>query len=372
MGLLSTEVEVSVNSQVEYFESLGYEIPKYIDDHGRQRVKKGTTIKVKTSDLKIYSRFLVSVECDFCKKIDDIQYQRYYNSTHSEITEGKYACPSCMRLLFRGEKHPMWKSEKTQEEREADRKTEEYALFIKKVIARDNYTCQCCGKYCSKNIQVHHLNGYHWCIEGRTDPENAVCLCEYCHGNFHSIYGKGENTKEQFEEWLGQTLENLKYSNEPLLSTRKIYCIEDDVVYDGAMTIKEILNIKRETGLYKVCNYASSIINNTNDREDKKALVFYGKHYIWFDDYQKLSPNDIDNFLKQCVSSKYKKVICITTNEIFDSITDGAKYYNCFSTNIHKCCNGKYKTCGHLPDGTKLQWMYYDEYINSSRTKNKN
>lgn len=367
MGLLSTEIEISANAQVEYFESLGYEIPRYIDNNGRLRVKRGTTIKVKIDDLKIGSHFLVPVECDYCGKKDEIKYQQYHSTTHSETTEGKYACPSCMRKLFRGEKHPAWKSEKTQEEREVNRKTEEYNLFIKKVLARDNYTCRCCGKHCSKDINVHHLNGYHWYIEGRTNPENAVCLCERCHENFHSIYSKGNNTKEQFEEWLGKTLEYLKYSNEPLLSTRKIYCIEDNAIYDGAMDVKEKLNLKRETGLYRVCNYAHSIINNINDREDKKALTFYGKHYIWFDDYQKMSVDDINNYLKQCIPSKYRKVICITTGKIFDSVTDGAKYYNCIATNIHKCCNGKHKSCGQLLDGTKLQWKYYDEHIDTDR-----
>ena len=368
MGLLSTEVEVSVNSQVKYFESLGYEIPRYIDVNGDLRVKRGTTIKVKISDLKTCSLALVPVSCDYCDNKDEIVYQQYYKTTHSNTTDGKYACPSCMKLLYRGEKHPMWKPEKTQKEREDERKYEEYFLFIKKVIARDNYTCKCCGKYCSKDIQVHHLNGYHWYIEGRTDPENAVCLCENCHSNFHSIYGKGYNTKEQFEEWLGKTLENLKYSDEPLLTTRKIYCIEEDIVYDSAMAIKEAFNVKRETRLYKICNYASSIINNKNDREDKKAFTFCGKHFIWFDDYRNMTKDDILKYLEYCKSkSRNRKVICMTIGEVFDSITEAAKHYNCFETNIHKCCNGKYKTCGQLEDGTKLKWMYYDEYI-----KNKN
>lgn len=363
MGLLCTEIEVSVNSQVKYFESLGYEIPRYIDVNGDLRVKRGTTIKVNVSDLKSGSLCIVPVECDYCNKKDNIEYQNYYRTTHSETTEGKYACPSCMRLLFRGEKHPMWKPEKTQEERENERKYEEYFLFIKKVSARDNYTCRCCGRRCSRDLRVHHLNGYNWYIEGRTDPENAVCLCKNCHDNFHSIYGKGNNTKEQFEEWLGKTLENLKYSNEPLLSTRKIYCIEDDFVYDGAMAIKEFLNVKRETSLYGVCNYASSIINNKNDREDKKAYTFFGKHYIWFDDYKNMTKDDILKYLEHCKSARCTKVICITTGKTFDSITAAANFYNCKASNIHKCCNGKYKSCGQLPDGTKLQWIYYDEYI---------
>ena len=76
------------------------------------------------------------------------------------------------------------------------------------------------------------------------------------------------------------------------------------------------------------------------------------------------NPNsDILKYLEHCKSARCTKVICITTGKIFGSVTAAANFYNCKTPNIHKCCNGKYKSCGQLPDGTKLQWMYYDEYI---------
>ena len=60
-------------------------------------------------------------------------------------------------------------------------------------------------------------------------------------------------------------------------------------------------------------------------------------------------------------------VICITTNKIFNTVTDGAKYYKCHQGEISNCCRGwrmikgkKYnvKSAGKLPDGTKLVWKY--------------
>jgi group I intron endonuclease len=59
-------------------------------------------------------------------------------------------------------------------------------------------------------------------------------------------------------------------------------------------------------------------------------------------------------------NAKARNVICITTNSIFDSLIAGAKYYNTNYTNISKCCNGKVKSAGKLPDGTKLVWKYID------------
>lgn len=59
-----------------------------------------------------------------------------------------------------------------------------------------------------------------------------------------------------------------------------------------------------------------------------------------------------------------KKVICITTNKIFNCIKDGADYYGCERRNISYCCNGKLKSCGKHPvTKQKLVWKYYDEYL---------
>ena len=62
-----------------------------------------------------------------------------------------------------------------------------------------------------------------------------------------------------------------------------------------------------------------------------------------------------------------KKVICLTTEKVFDSITQGADFYNCNRTHIGDCCKGKRKTCGELEDGTLLFWLYYDEYLKLSK-----
>ena len=58
-------------------------------------------------------------------------------------------------------------------------------------------------------------------------------------------------------------------------------------------------------------------------------------------------------------------VICLTTKRIFKTIKDGAKYYNIKNRgNISNCCRGKYNYCGVLPDGTKLVWMYLEDFLN--------
>lgn len=56
-----------------------------------------------------------------------------------------------------------------------------------------------------------------------------------------------------------------------------------------------------------------------------------------------------------------KKIMCLTTNEVFDTATEAAKKYNTDISHIIKCCRGKLKSSGRLEDGTKLQWKYYEE-----------
>lgn len=62
-----------------------------------------------------------------------------------------------------------------------------------------------------------------------------------------------------------------------------------------------------------------------------------------------------------------KPVVCVTTGKVFDTITDASKYYNIEKSRSHisAFCNKRknFNYIGKLEDGTKLTWMYYDEYL---------
>lgn len=61
-----------------------------------------------------------------------------------------------------------------------------------------------------------------------------------------------------------------------------------------------------------------------------------------------------------------KKVICVTTNEIFNSVKEAGLKYNVSSGNISLNAKGKTKYSCKLPDGTKLHWKYYEDWLNES------
>lgn len=66
------------------------------------------------------------------------------------------------------------------------------------------------------------------------------------------------------------------------------------------------------------------------------------------------------NFGKKMALSNSRKVFCITTNEIFESITEASLKYNIHRSNISRCCKGKMKTCGKI-NGAKAEWAYYED-----------
>ncbi len=101
----------------------------------------------------------------------------------------------------RGENHPNWKYDKSDEDRVKERKFYDYHQWRESVFERDNFTCQCCSKV-GHELNAHHLDGWNWCIEKRLDVDNGITLCKICHDEFHEMYGKGNNTKEQFMEFL--------------------------------------------------------------------------------------------------------------------------------------------------------------------------
>lgn len=75
-----------------------------------------------------------------------------------------------------------------------------YIKWYKAVMRKYNYTCVICNKK-GGDIVAHHLEGFNWCENLRYDVNNGVILCDNCHKDFHSKYGYGNNTNEQFEEY---------------------------------------------------------------------------------------------------------------------------------------------------------------------------
>ena len=272
MGLLTKELWVTVTANTkEYYESLGYQIPK-VKKRNKYVVEKGTQILVNVHDLKKGSNEIVEVQCEYCGRIYKVQYAQYINMI--EKFNVSY-CYKCIRHNFySGINSKNYNQSMSEEERMFKRTTSEYRQFLYEVNTRDKHTCQRCGS--KENIEVHHLNGYNWYIKGRTDVTNGVCLCKDCHKNFHSLYGYKDCTIEQYMEWMNITkldLDNMMFKS----TTRQIYSYEEDMVYSSANEFMIAHNLKDNSNIYKLCNHKQN--------KNSKVLTVAGCHLVWLDEY---------------------------------------------------------------------------------------
>jgi len=119
-------------------------------------------------------------------------------------------CRTCHEEFCKKENHPSWNDNLTNEERYSHRTAYINDEWRNKVLNKDNYHCKCCNISNKKSINkykeilnVHHLEGYHWCKELRFDINNGITLCPECHHKFHRQFGNKYNTTEQFITFLG-------------------------------------------------------------------------------------------------------------------------------------------------------------------------
>lgn len=133
-----------------------------------------------------------------------------FKMTPTDFLGGK-RCPKCKVLKQSGEAHWNYNPALTEEDRQKrDLYNGEIRKWRDRVYKRDNYTCVICEVH-SHDLNAHHLNSWDVYKDQRFDVRNGVTLCKDCHLLFHSKYGFGNNTKEQFIEF------NNKYTKQASL-----------------------------------------------------------------------------------------------------------------------------------------------------------
>jgi len=269
-------------------------------------------------------------------------------------------------------------------------------------LVRNGFSCPKCGdgiSYPEKfifNVLEQLLNNnfimqlsrktFDWCNNFRYDfyIDELNCIIE-THGLQHY-----EETKNNWYN-LREIQENDKIK-EQLARDNNINnyivldCRESDLkwIKNSIMNseLPKLLNFKEEdidwlkcheyacSSLVKItCDYWNDGLKNTLQianilKLNQHTIIIYlkqGAKIGWCDYDPKEEMLKIGRKIGVILS---KKVICLTTNEIFNSITEASNKYNiCFSS-ISECCRYERKSAGKYPvTGKKLYWMYYDEYL---------
>ena len=127
---------------------------------------------------------------------------------------------------------------------------------------------------------------------------------------------------------------------------RKVYCYENDFIYNDVSACAKDFDVT---------------VNCIYDALSNKTVLAAKRHIIWYDKYLEMSNSEKIEWINTV--SKGSKVICITCGIIFNMIKDGCAYYKVNRSSIIKCCQGNRNYAGKLSDGTKLQWMYYENFL---------
>lgn len=167
-------------------------------------INEKANIELKTKEYKNYNSDKLDLVCHCGNS---------FQTTWGDLrTRKQFNCTKCGVKRRSGENHYFYNPYLTIEERaklRASTFNTKIRDFRNMVFKRDDYTCRICKNKSSKKHKVllnaHHLNGFHWFVEGRYDFNNGITLCEQCHKDFHKTYGNRNNTKEQFEQYMKHT-----------------------------------------------------------------------------------------------------------------------------------------------------------------------
>lgn len=98
------------------------------------------------------------------------------------IPKKSIRCRQCYHIVLtnrKGTTNPAWRGGRVSPSA-AIRASKEYVTWRKAVFARDNYTCQGCGKQ-RTTLHAHHIKSFASYPELRFVIDNGVTLCKRCH-----------------------------------------------------------------------------------------------------------------------------------------------------------------------------------------------
>jgi len=171
----------------------------------------------------------------------------------------------------------------------------------------------------------------------------------------------GKNIPLEVREKMSNSKKGKRLGSENHLS-KGVICVNTGIHYGS------VGEAQRETGV----NIAS--ISKCCLKEMKSAgKSSSGEKLVWiYEDDPRLNAESVESLKNSLLSNSKsnqhpasKKVMNVTTGEIFNSISDAARSINVDIQNISLCCHGKRNSSGKSEDGIPFVWKFYDECIAS-------
>lgn len=201
---------------------------------------------------------------------------------------------------------------------------------------------------------------------GRKYNINISNISECCRFDKKKYAGTHPETKEKmiwmfYDNYITKSEDEIKniINNINYQLDKRIICLTTNEIFNTQNEASIKYNID-DSSISACCKNKIKSAGKHPETNKKLAWMYYNEYILKTKDQLK----DILNNNQKRVDTYFTRVICLVTGEIFNSQAE-AKIKYTSSMHISDCCKGKRKSSGKLADGTKLTWMYYDEYINN-------
>lgn len=191
--------------------------------------------------------------------------------------------------------------------------------------------------------------------------ENGICYC--CSYKRNTCGGLSWMYLDEYEYMIDNnlTIEDMKKRYVPKNVTKKVMCLDTKKVFNSIVEANKYANLSV---------YSGRISDACQSKRCCAGKDINGKylHWMYYEDCIGLSEEEIDNLILEIdkkFSPEAKKVVCVETKTVFNSIREARLYAGLKSdSGVYECCNNKRKTSGRHPEtGQLLSWMYYEDYI---------
>lgn len=245
-------------------------------------------------------------------------------------------------------------------------KDEKYDDYIQRIKAtRKN------KKYKYVYMERHHIIPRSW--NGSNEKENLIYLLGQEHYYAHKILAlENPHDKNMIYGWWAMSSGMRKEQRGYLLSAEEyafirdwhfkirsgenhpnsipVICLETNKEYANVSVAAKELGLKRSV-IHMVCS-------------DKELNITAKRlHFLYKKNYTKEKAEEILN-LKNGWDAKKIEIYCVETGEVFESITEAAKFANRNEANIRAVLYGRIETSGKDENGNRYHWRYVDENKN--------
>jgi hypothetical protein len=199
--------------------------------------------------------------------------------------------------------------------------------------------------------------------------ERKQTISEYMKEN---AYWKGKKMPKHILDKMSESQRGRKHSEQTKLkisrsntgkilprreeckNIKKVVCINTGEVFNCIASIEDKFG------------FSANHISQCCSGKRKTEGVINGERCGWmyYDDYKKISKYNLDIMIKELSQNKtHKKVVCINTGEVFNTVCEASLKYNIPVQNISSCCTQKgNKTAGRTGE-YKLSWRHYEDYL---------